>query len=109
MKALSALFRALRAGEELANADTWKNRQNAANAILALLGALLALAQSFGINLDIPPSDLAVVASGIAIVGGLLNAYLTTSTSARIGLPPVNQPDPPGNTPGDTNIMDSGG
>lgn len=109
MKSLYALLKALRAGEELTNATTWKNRQNAASALVALLGAALMLAQTAGIKLDMSPDDLAAIAGGIATTGGLLNAYLTTATSAKIGLPSVAQPDPPGNQTGESNIMDAGG
>lgn len=109
MNALSAIFRALRAGEELKNAATWKNRQNAASALVTLLGAALVLAQTAGLKLDISPDDLALIAGGIAAIGGLLNAGITTATSAKIGLPPVVQLDPPGNQTGESNLMDSGG
>lgn len=109
MNALSAIFRALRAGEELTNAATWKNRQNAASALGALLGAALLLAKTAGLKLDISPDDLAAIVGGIATIGCLLNAAITTATSAKIGLPPIAQPDPPGNQTGDSNLMDPGG
>jgi hypothetical protein len=86
MNRLAALFRALRAGEELAHTETWKHRQNAINALLALLGALVVWLPVLGVRLEVPHEDLLAIAGGVAAVGGLLNTYFTTATTRRIGV-----------------------
>ncbi len=86
MRRLAALLRVLRAGEELAHVETWKVRQNAINALFALLGALAVLLPVLGVRLEVSDEDLLAIAGGIAAVGGVLNAWLTTATTRRIGL-----------------------
>jgi hypothetical protein len=76
------LVAVLRHGEELTHADTWKNRQVAASALLALLGALAPF-----LPFEASQEDLLAVAGGLAALGGLLNAYLVVATSRRVGLP----------------------
>lgn len=83
LEKLWAIGRVLSAGEELANSATWKNRQIAANAVLAVLGgALVFLPPEFAID----DTDLQIVAAGVATVGGVVNAFLTASTSKRVGI-----------------------
>lgn len=102
METIKALFRALRAGEQLADSATWKQRQNAASAILVLLGCIAPFLGRFGITVG--AEDMAAVAGGIAAVGGLFNAYLTTATSKTVGLPARRgNPDDPRADP--SNLM----
>lgn len=86
MKRLAALLHVLRAGEELAHVETWKVRQNAINALFALLGAATVLLPVLGVQLEVSDEDLLAIAGGIAAVGGVLNAWLTTATTRRIGV-----------------------
>ena len=72
-------LKALRVGHRLADPATWKNRQTAANAVLAAL----ALAVSMTPNLEINDADLALIAGGIAAV---VNIVLTIVTSKKVGL-----------------------
>ena len=48
MPPLIDLFRVLRAGEELANAETWKKRQVLVNALTVLLSSGLVVASAYG-------------------------------------------------------------
>jgi hypothetical protein len=80
---LWAIGRVLTAGEELANASTWKNRQASANAVLAVLGGALAFLPP---ELAIEQTDLQMVAAGVATLGGVLNAYFTLAADRRVGL-----------------------
>ncbi len=89
MNKIGALWRALQAGEQLANSVTWKNRQIAANAVLAILGLVAVFMPSLGASHE----DLESIAAGIAVVGGMLNTYLTASTSRTVGLPPKDGTD----------------
>lgn len=88
LEKLWAIGRVLTAGEELANAATWKNRQASANAVLAVLGGALAFLPE---ELAVEQTDLQIVAAGVATVGGLLNAYFTLASDRRVGLPAQRQ------------------
>lgn len=91
MGKLSAALQALRHGASLADPAGWKRRQNTVNALAGLIGALLAF-----YPMDVSADDVAAIAGGIAAVLGLLNAYLTTASSDKVGLrnrrPPVDRP-----------------
>jgi len=80
------LFTALRQGYILKNPETWKNRTVAVNALMALLGVVLAVAK--GAGYDIPVSDevLGAVAAGIWGVVGMFNSWSTVATTAKIGV-----------------------
>ncbi len=82
---MGILWRALRAGEVLADPAGWKNRQNLINALVAVLGAVLWLLHKLGVGFDLAPDEVAAVAGGVAVVMGAINNYLTTATSARVG------------------------
>jgi len=75
------LCRALRAGESLADPATWKNRQLRLTAILTILYFLVKF-----IPVDLSPDDLNAIADSIALLGGLVNSYLTVATSEKVGL-----------------------
>ena len=84
--AISAAFKALQAGEQLENSATWKVRQNAVNALIGLIGALIVIAPYVGIHMPMPSADdITTIAGGIAIIGGIVNNYLTTATTKTIG------------------------
>ena len=89
---LRAAITVLNKGEELSNAAVWKDRQNLINTLVALIGAVAVFLPA---NLGISSDDVLTVASAIAVLAGLCNTYLTTATSARVGLPPIG-----GNTDG---------
>lgn len=83
MNILDAI-RALRAGNELRNAAAWKNRQNTINALMGIIGIAVAVAQAYGIDLHVGDDVAAGLAGGI---WAAVNLYLTTATSARVGVP----------------------
>lgn len=84
---ISALFAVLRRGSEIADPAIWKNRQAAASALAAILGALAPF-----LPIEVSNDDLLAIAGGVAAVGGLLNAYFVLATSRRVGLPPGGEP-----------------
>lgn len=94
MNRFLALLNALRAGEELTHTETWKVRQNAINALVAVIGGVLLVLSFLGIHLQVQADDLVAIAGGLAALGGLLNTYLTTATTRRVGLPPRPEPAP---------------
>lgn len=81
MNTLLLLFRALRAGESLANPATWKNRQLRLNAILAILYLLMQFSP-----VELAADDVNAIASSLALIGGAVNSYLTVATSDKVGL-----------------------
>lgn len=88
---ISALLAVLRRGSEIADPAIWKNRQAAASALAAILGALAPF-----LPIEVSNDDLLAIAGGIAAVGGLLNAYFVLATSRRVGLPPGGESPPDG-------------
>jgi len=87
-KNIAGFLDLLKKGKEVANAETWKNRTIAANALLAFIGAIVSVAKGFGYNLAIDDATLQGVAVGIVSLGGLFNAIMHVITSARVGLSP---------------------
>lgn len=88
MTKIAAIFAALRYGSSLTDPALWKRRQNTINAVVGLLGAIVVL-----FPLEISREDLEMVAGGVAVLLGLLNGYLTTATSDKVGLPPKRDAD----------------
>lgn len=79
------LFLVLRQGYILKNAETWKNRTVAVNALTALLGAAVVLANEFGYPVSFSDD---VVAAAALVVWGVFNAWSTVATTDKIGLRP---------------------
>ena len=77
---------ALKAGEQLLDPATWKNRQVTANAILVLLLALVNVLKIKGIEVPVSEEMFGAMSEGIAALIGVLNMYFTTATSKKIGL-----------------------
>lgn len=77
------LFTALRQGYILKNPEVWKNRTVAINALVAVIGAALAIAKEFGYTLAL--SDDTVNAAAL-VVWGVFNAWSTVATTDKIGL-----------------------
>lgn len=91
---LKALFSVLQAGNQVANPAAWKNRQIAANSILALIAALVALSAAFGMDLQLQREDLEALAGGIAAAYGIFNTLCTVATSKKVGFPAATVAQP---------------
>ena len=78
---LTAAFAALRYGASLTEPGIWKQRQNLLNAMAGLLTAIVAF-----LPMEVSSEDRMAVATGIAAVAGVLNGYLTTATSTKVGV-----------------------
>ena len=77
-------------GESLLHAAAWKNVQLATTALVVILTFGLSLAPGVQMSSD----DVLNLATGIALIGGVINGYLTVATTEKIGLPdsaPVEQ------------------
>ena len=83
--------RVLRAGTSLSNPATWKNRQIAVNAIIVLIGAVVAISRGFGYEIPVVGhlSDEALLdlANAVAALVCLFNGWAIYATTDKIGLP----------------------
>ncbi len=93
-----AFFTLFRQGKQLANSATWKNRTIAANALLALLGAALAVARGFGYDIQVDPDTLKALAAGIPAAVAFGNTVMHVITSAKVGLPSIGGAGPAADT-----------
>lgn len=82
---LTDFFSAFRKGQELINADTWKNRTILLNVLVAFITALASIAKGFGYDI---PIDSEAIGGGIVAVFALVNAVMQIVTSKRVGLQP---------------------
>jgi len=80
LKALVALFSALRIGSELRSAAAWKNVQ----VVASFLAALAGLAATLGYDLKL--SDETITGGAVFIVA-IINGLLVVLTSKKVGLP----------------------
>lgn len=83
--ALPDFLRVIKAGEEVINPETWKNRQSLANALAVLLVSAAAIARSYGYA--IPLSDDQIVQFVGLLTLLLFNLWAIPATSKRVGLP----------------------
>jgi hypothetical protein len=81
MKTLWAVFQA---GKSVADPAKWKLHQVSANAIAALLFAVVQLGRAFGYDFGIDMQTCADIAIGILAIA---NVGLTVATTKHIGLP----------------------
>jgi len=80
------LIEALKAGKELANPASWKNRQTTMNLLVAVLSLLLLALRMAGIDLQLSDDQLTGTAEAVAVILGLFNMFLTTATSKKVGV-----------------------
>lgn len=83
---IADFIKALKAGEEIKNPATWKNRQTTTNAIAAIIGVGVAIAKWKGVGLHMSDTDLMTLAGGGAAVLGLANGVMTTISSKKVGM-----------------------
>lgn len=88
---VTSFFQALRAGFELASAETWKDAQQLTNAITALLTSLVSLALLVGIKVPLSEAQLVSLASGVFPVVVLFNWVASAVSSKRVGLLPARR------------------
>ena len=69
-------IKALRAGERLTHAKTWKQAQLSVNAVVALLTVALSY-----FDIGIKEEDIVAVATAVVVI---VNIYLTKATSRKL-------------------------
>lgn len=85
MAKLWAVINALYHGKSLDNAEAWKHTQNAVNAIIIVLTAIL----QFVPDLTFTDAQLTQIANVIVMIGaGIVNVYFTVATTDKIGIKP---------------------
>ena len=77
---------ALRAGWILKDPETWKNRQNAVNALTGLIAVVVAIAKGFGYDIPVTDEILGAAAAGVWAIVSMFNVWGTTATTAKVGL-----------------------
>lgn len=92
------LFRALQAGKELANAETWKKAQLWTASLTALLGAAVSIASALGYPIPLSGEQITTLVSAVAVLVGVFNSYVTVASTTRLGVPARDGPDDPGTT-----------
>lgn len=96
MGKLIALWKLFRQGEAVADPAAWRVRADAVNAVLAVLAALIGALRAFGIEVELPPEDLASLALGVVVAVGAGNGIVHIVTDRRRGLPAVGEASPGG-------------
>jgi hypothetical protein len=81
---ISSIWKAIKAGEDLSRAETWKQTQVASGYILTILGTLLGLAKMAGIDVQISEADQAKIAAGLVSLYGLFNVIATVVSTNKI-------------------------
>ena len=88
MDKILAALQVYRKGNAVANPTTWKNGQITASLLAGLLGALVALAKTFGYELPMSDDQLLTIGGAIIAIAGLfLNPTATVVSSPKVGLP----------------------
>jgi uncharacterized YccA/Bax inhibitor family protein len=80
------LMNTLKAGQQLKDPTTWKNRQLTLNAVTILLAALIAVLRVTGVDVMLSDEALQLLAEIIAAILGFINILLTTATTKKVGL-----------------------
>ena len=80
------LLNALKAGQQLQDPTTWKNRQLTLNAVTVLLTALVGLLRFSGVDVYLSDEALRLLAEVVAGLLGFINILLTTATTKKVGL-----------------------
>ena len=100
MGKILAALQVYRKGNVVANPTAWKNGQVTASVVAGLLGALIALAKTFGYTLPLSDDQLLTIGGAIVAVAGLfLNPTATVISSDKVGLSAGNESDDQGNPP----------
>lgn len=92
MNKLLALLSVYRKGNVVANPAAWKNGQITGSIVAGLLGALVALAKTFGYDLPLSDDQLLTIGGAIVAIAGLfLNTTATVVSSDKVGLSSSNE------------------
>jgi len=86
LKLIPPVLAALKAGQELKDPAKWKQTQNVVNACAVIITAVVAVIRYQVPDLPVTDAQIIEMASIAAAVLALINSYITTATSKKIGL-----------------------
>ncbi|CAB4122171.1 hypothetical protein UFOVP26_107 [uncultured Caudovirales phage] len=87
MNKLLAALSVYRKGSVVANPAAWKSGQITASIVAGLLGALVALAKTFGYELPLSDDQILTIGGSIVAIAGLfLNTTATIVSSDKVGV-----------------------
>lgn len=86
MEKITALWTVLQRGKEVADPGKWKSRQITGNVLAGFAVSVANLLPLFGVPLP-PFLTETAINVGASVVVTVWNAYLTTATTTKIGLP----------------------
>lgn len=86
LKALSAILTALKTGEELKDPAKWKNVQNTANTVGIVLASSAVVLKYQWPEFMISDEQLIALSAVVANILFIINRYLTTATTKKIGI-----------------------
>ena len=85
LKILPEAMKALKAGEELKDAKGWKNVQNTANVLGIVLASAAVVLRTWWPEFSLDDDQLIALSAVGANVLFLINGYLTTATTKKLG------------------------
>lgn len=100
LKLIMPLMAALQAGKEIQNPEKWKKGQNLLNSLALVITGIVAVLRYNWPELPVSDADIIEMASIAAATLALVNRYITTATSKKIGVGNAKVTDDPSNSPG---------
>lgn len=85
---VDSFFQALKAGNELAYAETWKNAQQLVNAVSSLLAAIVVFAADLGYSIPLNQEQIGTLAGAVLPAVIVFNWIATAVSSKRVGIIP---------------------
>lgn len=77
---------ALKAGQEIGNPRAWKKGQNLVNSCAVIITFGVAVLRYYWPDLLVSDEQIIEMASAAAIVLGLINQFITTASSKKMGV-----------------------
>lgn len=85
---VDSFFQALKSGNELASAETWKKSQQLVNAVSSLLASLVVISSEFGYRVPLDQEQIGALAGAVLPAVIVFNWIATAVSSKRSGLLP---------------------
>lgn len=85
---VDSFFQALKSGNELASAETWKKYQQLVNAVSSLLASLVVISSEFGYRVPLDQEQIGAIAGAVLPVVIVFNWIATAVSSKRVGIIP---------------------
>lgn len=82
---VTAGYRAMEYGQQLANAHAWADRATAISLLTAFLTAAVGLAKGFGYDLHLEGTDISAIALGLATVGCTISNFMHVAANEQAG------------------------